>query len=355
MRPQLVNPATLAMLLRKEFELCRVKADETIALLTDLTARPEYVSAAFAAAADLGADIYEMRVNSVPSWTKVGVSTVGKCKGTLEALRAADMLVCMHVPLFTEWLKQVRAAGTRVLMIIDSPDDLRELMSPPGLKEACVYAGKRLEQAKKMRIANDGGTDLTVALGQYPTMIQYGFAELPGRFDHWGGGHVHTFPNDGTANGTVVIQRGDIVILPYCRYVQDEVRLEVREGYIRRIDGGLDAKLLNHWLEDNRRFPEDMDGHAISHLGWGLNPQARWDGIALYGDDPERSRAAARTFPGNFLFSTGPNTQGGGMRDTLGHYDVPMRDCSIYLDGELIIDHGKFVDEKMIVEREARE
>jgi len=58
MRPQLVNPATLAMLFRKEFELCRVKADETIALLMDLTARPEYVSAAFAAAADLGADIY---------------------------------------------------------------------------------------------------------------------------------------------------------------------------------------------------------------------------------------------------------------------------------------------------------
>jgi len=295
-----------------------------------------------------------MRVNSVPSWTKVGVSTVGKCKGTLEALRAADMLVCMHVPLFTKWLKQVRDAGTRVLMIIDSPDDLRELMSPKGIKEACVYAGERLEQAKKMRITNDAGTDLTVALGQYPTMIQYGFAELPGRFDHWGGGHVHTFPNEGTADGTVVIQHGDIVILPYCRYVQDEVRLEVREGHIRRIDGGFDAKLLNNWLEDNRRFPEDMDGHAISHLGWGLNPQARWDGIALYGDDPERSRAAARTFPGNFLFSTGPNTQGGGMRDTLGHYDVPMRDCSIYLDGEPIIDYGKFVDEKMIVDREAR-
>src|SRR5262249_47940315 len=105
MRPQLVNPATLAMLFRKEFELCRVKTGETIALLTDLSARPEYVGAAFAAATDLGADVYEMRVNSVPSWTKVGVGTVGACKGTLEALKAADMLVCMHVPLFTKWLK----------------------------------------------------------------------------------------------------------------------------------------------------------------------------------------------------------------------------------------------------------
>jgi 2,5-dihydroxypyridine 5,6-dioxygenase len=354
MNPQVINPAMMPMLFRKEFQLCNVQKGETIALLTDLTSRRDYVAAAFAAAKELGFDTYEMCVNSVPTWTKVGVETVGRCKGTLEALKSADMLVCMHVPLFTKWLKDVRDAGTRVLMIIDAPDDLHDLMSPPGLKEATVYSGKRLESAKKMRVTNDAGTDLTVQLGEYPTMIQYGFADSPGRFDHWGAGHVHTFPNEGSANGTVVIQRGDIVILPYCRYVQDEIRLEVREGFIRRIEGGLDAKLLSNWLEDNRRFPEDMDGHAISHLGWGLNPQARWDSIALYGDDPERSRAAARTFPGNFLFSTGPNTQGGGTRNTLGHYDVPMRECTVALDDEVIIDHGKFVDEKMIVEPESR-
>jgi 2,5-dihydroxypyridine 5,6-dioxygenase len=295
-----------------------------------------------------------MCVNSVPSWTRVGVETVGRCKGTLDALKHADLMVCMHVPLFTKWLKDVRDAGTRVLIVIDAPDDLHALMSPPGLKEATVYAGQRLERAKKMRVTNEAGTDLIVQLGEYPTMIQYGFAEAPGRFDHWGGGHVHTFPNEGSANGTVVIQRGDIVILPYCRYVQDEIRLEVREGFIRRIEGGLDAKLMNNWLEENRRFPEDLDGHAISHLGWGLNPQARWDSIALYGDDPERSRAASRAFAGNFLFSTGPNTQGGGTRKTLGHYDVPMRECTVTLDDQTIIDRGKLVDEKMVVPREVR-
>ncbi|MDF1747926.1 MAG: 2,5-dihydroxypyridine 5,6-dioxygenase, partial [Alphaproteobacteria bacterium] len=61
--------------------------------------------------------------------------------------------------------------------------------------------------------------------------------------------------------------------------------------------------------------------------------------------------AAARTFPGNFLFSTGPNTQGGGNRRTRGHYDVPMRDCTIALDNKVIIENGKIVDPKMIVER----
>ena len=351
MRPQILNPARLANLFRAQFELCNVKPGETLALLTDLASRREYVAAAFAAAEALGADIYEMCVNSVPSWDRVGVATVGKCKGTVDALKAADMLVCLHIPLFTKWLGEVRGTGTRVLMIIDGPDDLERLMSPPGLKEAVLHAEKRLAATRSMRVISDAGTDLTVSCGEYPVMSQYGFADLPGRFDHWGAGMVHTFPSEGSANGTVVIAPGDVVILPYCRYVQDEIRLHISGGFIRKIEGAMDAKLMNDWLEDNRQSPEDMDGHAVSHLGWGMNPQARWYDIALHGDEPVRHHAGARAFAGNFLFSTGPNTQGGGKRATKGHYDVPMRDCTVMLDGQTIIERGRLVDPKMVVPR----
>src|SRR3954453_8951403 len=134
-RAQEVNPAKLAQLYRKELELCQVKKGETIAVVSDLATRREYIQAAFAAADDLGADIYELCVNSVPSWTKVGVPTIGQCKGTLEAVSAADLVVVFHVPLFTRWLKQVMDGGTRVLMIIDAPDDLEQLMSPAGPKK----------------------------------------------------------------------------------------------------------------------------------------------------------------------------------------------------------------------------
>ena len=114
MRPQLINDAKLGSLFRKEFELCNVTAGETIALLTDLSTRRNYVEAAFAAAADLGADVYQICVNQVPSWHRVGVETIGACKGTVAALEAADMLVALHVPLFTKWMKGVRAAVARV-------------------------------------------------------------------------------------------------------------------------------------------------------------------------------------------------------------------------------------------------
>jgi 2,5-dihydroxypyridine 5,6-dioxygenase len=354
MRGAEFNRAKLAALFAKQFRLCNVKAGETIAMITDLNSPREYIAAAFAAGDELGADVYEMCTNTLSSWTRLGEETVGKAKGTIEALRGADMIACLHLPLFTKWLREVRNGGTRVLAIRDSADMLDQLMAPKGLKEAVLHAGDRLRRAKEMRVVSDAGTDLHVRVGEYPTMMQYGYADERGRFDHWGAGHIHTFPNEGSANGTVVIQPGDCVILPYCRYVQDQVKLTIKNGFIRKIEGGLDAKLMDRWLEDNRRTPDDMDGHAVSHLGWGLNPQARWDNIALHGDEPENHRAALRTFPGNFLFSTGPNTEGGGKRATRGHYDVPMRDCTVLLDNDVVIERGRFVDEKMIVQREAR-
>ena len=348
------NPARLAGLYAEQFRLSAVKKGETIAIVSDLGTRRSYIEAAFAAADELGADIYEMCVNSLPSWTRVGVPTIGQCKGTLDAVAKADMIVIFHVPLFSRWLKTVTDGGTRVLMIIDAPDQLAQLMSPPGLKEACKHAEALYRATKQVRVTSAAGTDLSWSCGEYPVMTQWGRADEPGHFDHWGGGHIHTFPNEGSAHGTVVFSPGDIVILPYCRYVVDRVELTVREGHVVDIQGGLDAKLMSDWLRDGKANEGDRDPYAVSHLGWGLNPQALWYGLALNGDDPEVSRAAARTFPGNFLFSTGPNSQGGGKRTTRGHYDVPMRDCTIELDGRRLIDAGRIVDPAMVVKRVSR-
>ena len=239
-------------------------------------------------------------------------------------------------------------------MIIDAPDDLEQLQSPPGLKEAILHAERLYKATKSVRVTSIAGTDLSYVCGEYPVMSQYGMADEPGRFDHWGAGLIHTFPNEDSSNGRVVFQPGDIIILPYCRYIQDEVRLEIKSGRITSIEGGLDATLMREWLKEGEDFAGDRDPYAVSHLGWGLNPQCRWDSIALFGDAPERSRAAARSFPGNFLFSTGPNTQGGGKRNTRGHYDVPMRGCTIALDGHVIISDGRVVDPQMVVPRVPR-
>ena len=63
-RPQELNPAKLPLLFRRQFQLCSVKRGETICLVTDLKTRPEFVQSAFAAAEDLGAASYELKLNA---------------------------------------------------------------------------------------------------------------------------------------------------------------------------------------------------------------------------------------------------------------------------------------------------
>lgn len=57
------------------------------------------------------------------------------------------------------------------------------------------------------------------------------------------------------------------------------------------------------------------------------------------------------SFYGNFMFSTGPNTDAGGKRDTHCHLDVPMRRCSVSLDGRPMTIDGDVVAEGQRVRR----
>jgi 2,5-dihydroxypyridine 5,6-dioxygenase len=51
----------------------------------------------------------------------------------------------------------------------------------------------------------------------------------------------------------------------------------------------------------------------------------------------------ARAFAGGFLYSTGANEVAG--RFTAGHFDLPMRRCTITLDGKPVVREGELVVE----------
>ena len=347
---QVSQTIRLLDLFRKQFELCAVKQGETVVLLTDAASPREYVAAGMVAAVELGAYAYEIGLSGNPDQKRIGVDAVGGASGLMDALKACDLLCALHFPNFSKWVREVRDAGTRVLSIVDHPDELARLQSPLGLKSAVLTAAQLWGSARNIRLTNPSGTDLTWTRGEFPVKVQYGFAEEPGRFDHWGAGHITNFPDEGSANGIVVIQPGDFWILPYIRIVEQEIRLVVRDGFIREVAGGVDAKAFKYWLDRNKRSEDDIDPYAVSHLGFGLHPGAHWDQILVHGNNPSRMNAAGRVFAGNFLFSTGPNTDMGGKRDTKGHIDMPMCDCSVEIDGKVVLERGKFLDSRLIVQ-----
>ena len=81
----------------------------------------------------------------------------------------------------------------------------------------------------------------------------------------------------------------------------------------------------------------DPLAYAVSHVGWGLNRRARWDAMTFY-DKADFNGTELRAFAGNFLFSTGANEVAG--RHTLGHFDLPLRGCTVLLDGVAVVEQG---------------
>ena len=343
-----INPERLPSVFRKQYELCAVKPGETIVFLTDQNSDRGIVAAGIAAAAEIGNPAFEIRVGEGPNEQYVGANPLDT-PALIEAFKHVDLVITFFASFFSGWEASVRAAGGRILNLVDTADQLVRLQSTPELKRAVIAARDRLERTRKVRVTSDAGTDFSwVRDRDVPLIVHYGAVDAPGQMDQWGQGMVAMHPTEGSAAGRVVVKPGDAWILPYARMVQSIIDLEVREGFIRRVTGGADAKIFQYWLDSCRKSSEDLDPYAISHLGWGLNPKARWDDIVHYENSMENLQASMRSFPGSFLFSTGP----GPNRKTRGHIDMPMCDCTIALDDEVVVDHGRLIDPAMIVDPE---
>ncbi|MFM0673359.1 hypothetical protein [Paraburkholderia sediminicola] len=354
MQTQDINPFTLTPLFRKELAMCKVTAGTKIVLITDLKTSRNYVDASFAAAEELGASIYEVRIaepfNSHMIASQGGGDTISALPEIVAAVEAADLVLVFHVALGSHWLQNGRKKGTRFLLIIDGPDELKRLISPPGLKEAVIYAGKLAEQSRVMRVTSPAGTDFTAQLGKLGTVIQYGYADEPGVVDTWGGAHFSTWPNPDGSEGVIVLQPGDYWILPYVRTFESTVKLTIERGFIRKIEGtGADRRIMERFFEGHKKHSEDLDPYAVSHLGWGLNPNSILDQVTLTGNQMDRIASHTRAWPGVFLFSTGPNDQGGGSNRTPAHLDLPMFDCTVAFDDKTVIKDGVIVDPQMVV------
>jgi 2,5-dihydroxypyridine 5,6-dioxygenase len=99
---------------------------------------------------------------------------------------------------------------------------------------------------------------------------------------------------------------------------------------------GVDAGLMQTYYEAWK----DPNAYAVSHVGWGMNPGARWDAMAMY-DKGQINGTELRAFAGNFLFSTGGNEFAD--RYTACHFDIPMRNCTVTLDNTVVVDEGRLM------------
>ena len=330
----------LVPMFKRELELCRVVPGEIVGIYSEGGRRRVYAEAFVAAADELGAHAFHA---DVPGSTRAAGEIAGRASGRglatlpalVEAFKRCDLLIDLVMLLFEPEKETIQHSGTRVLTCVEPPDALQRMFPTLEQRRRARVGEARLKRARTLRVTSAAGTDVTYELGQYTPFCQYGIADEPGRWDHFASTLAVTVANDRGVNGEVVLDIGDIVS-PYPHLVREPVRLEIRDGSVERITGGLEAFLIEDTMS---RY--DARARAVSHIGWGLNEGASWE--ALWAD-PSMIGLDPRSFAGSVMFSTGPDTEFGGTNDTPCHFDMPMRNCSLYVDDELIVDRGRLVE-----------
>jgi 2,5-dihydroxypyridine 5,6-dioxygenase len=207
----------------------------------------------------------------------------------------------------------------------------------PALEQQVRAATKMLRVATHMTVVSDAGSKLDIALAGATTVGIWGWTDRPGTLAHWPGGLVVSFPKAGAVNGRLVLDRGD-VNLTFKRYLESPIRLTLERDYVTQIDGdGADAEMMRSYLA----AWGDREAYAVSHVGFGMNPKARYEALAMY-DQRDTNGTEIRAVSGNFLFSTGANEFAG--RYTAGHFDIPVMKTTITVDGTVVVRAGVLQD-----------
>ncbi|RWR33794.1 2,5-dihydroxypyridine 5,6-dioxygenase [Sinirhodobacter populi] len=340
-----ISDADMVIAWKNVLEQCNLKAGEQVAILMSDDSNMQIVGTARIAVVLLGGIltlIHLPPINGDKALSRDKSGYVGKTPlafntAALAGLKAADMVIDTMQLLFSKEQEQILKTGTRMLLAVEPPETMLRMIPTPEAKAKVIAANRYMEPARVMTVTSKAGTDFRCALGQYPVLMQYGLADEPGRWDHWPSCMIARWPDEGSAEGVIVIDEGDI-LLPFKHYARDRVVLTIDKGRVAKIEGGVTAEYMKAFMDSF----DDPDAYAMAHVGWGLEHRASWTTLGLYDREAALSMDS-RCFAGNFLFSTGPNTEAGGTRDTPCHLDIPLRGCSLSLDGRPMTVDGRVV------------
>ncbi|MCL4799945.1 MAG: peptidase M29 [Burkholderiales bacterium] len=327
------------------FAKCGVAAGDEVALLSETQSREVNVQLAELAALRLGCRAFHVVVPTPPLAAPAPVRSTGasdalqRLAPVVAALAGSKLVIDLTVEglLHAVELPDILKGGARVLMVSNEHPEALERLAPDAALEPKVREGMRmLKAAKEMRVTSAAGTDLAIALANARVGGVWGYTSRPGTIAHWPGGLCLAFPAAGSVRGRLVLAPGD-ANLTFKRYLRERIELDVESDYVTAVRGeGLDAEMMRGYFASWG----DREAYAVSHVGWGMNPAARWDALTFY-DRRDTNGTELRAFAGNFLYSTGANEVAG--RHTLGHFDLPLRGCTVTLDGTPVVDAGRLL------------
>ena len=180
-----------------------------------------------------------------------------------------------------------------------------------------------LERAREIRFTTAEGSDVSMQLCGRKGKAQTGFADEPGRFSGLPDGESTVAPLEGTTQGCIV----NPYIIDKIGLVDEPFRMEIKDGWIVKVEGGKQARLLLDLFEKTdsnaRRF--------ASQFALGMNPDCR-----VFPDTKEVSKRL-----GTLHVALGDNISLGGAVQCGLHIDIVILNPTVWLDGKKVLENGK--------------
>lgn len=347
--PEIV--AELLPVFKQELIECAVKPGESICLLTDARTSPFYAAAFFAAAKELDAICFQLKVPYMIQSTmhnpRAHAEDAISDKGPLQAMMAADLVIdiASFGWLYTHVHNKILQSNTRTLMVRQPEEVLRRLLPHADVRRRAQAGAQVLTGGKRIRISHPNGTDLRFNIEGRTGIFQYGASDIPGRWDHWPSGHAAIAPIESDTEGVLVLNPGDIA-LRIERYFMHPMTLRFEAGRLASIEGDHgDAVLLRdqfkQWKTDKAYIP--------AHIGWGCDHRCNWPQMSYRSEQWPSGTMDAESAYGNIMFGIGSNhfVGLGGKNDTPAHIDLCIRNYTFEVDELVVLKDGQIVPDEL--------
>ncbi len=182
--------------------------------------------------------------------------------------------------------------------------------------------------ARVMKVRTPAGTELEFENDPSRPVLVEGEVAGPGEYMLFG--QVDWAPVEESVNGVLVFD-GSLWPPEDLGLLKNPVKLLIKEGKVRRIEGGLEARAFERWLISFN----DEGMFNVAHLSYGCNPGAKLTGNIL---EDERVWGVVEWGLGSqsstFMGRLGPASS---------HTDGICLSPTVWGDGEKIIEEGEYV------------
>ncbi|RJQ49810.1 MAG: leucyl aminopeptidase [Desulfobacteraceae bacterium] len=298
----------------------RVKPGETVLIVTDMY-RTSIAETIAGVAMDRGA---EAIVTVIQPRERNGQEPP---EPVAEAMKKADVVFTpvTYSITHTHAVKNAASAGARLIVMTDFTE---EMMIRGGLeadfkelKPICKKVAEAFGNGNRIKLTTPAGTDFEADISGRRGNALYGIVE-PGEFSTAPTVEANVSPVEGSAHGRLVVNAS----IPYIGIgvITEPVIVDIENGFITRIEGGLQAEMLRRDLESHK----EKSAFNIAELGVGLNPKCRMCGKML-----EDEGVVSTCHIG-----IGTNITLGGHTKAPIHYDLLVWEPKVEVDGRLVLE-----------------